>query len=56
MLDGATTGGPAALVADRGFEEDRSGRRQVAAILLENARNTAPAQADVRNNAGAPVR
>ncbi|MGW7261178.1 Rv1733c family protein [Streptomyces sp. NPDC054834] len=56
VLGGAAAGVTAAVVADRGFAEERSGRRQVAAVLLEDARDAAPAHADVSNNADATVR
>ncbi|MFF3511646.1 hypothetical protein [Streptomyces sp. NPDC002573] len=56
VLGGATAGMVAAVAADRGFEEDRSGRRQVVAILLERVTDAAPTHADVSNNASATVR
>ncbi|WP_225832339.1 hypothetical protein [Streptomyces sp. NK08204] len=56
VLGGATAGVMAAVVAERGFEEDRSGRHQVVAVLLERAEDTAPTHADVGNHAGATVR
>ncbi|POX51204.1 hypothetical protein [Streptomyces sp. Ru72] len=56
VLGGATAGMVAAMAADRGFEEDRSGRRQVVAVLLERVRDVAPTHADVRSNADATVR
>ncbi|MFE2100116.1 hypothetical protein [Streptomyces sp. PTD9-10] len=56
VLGGATAGTVAAVAADQGFEEDRSSRRQVVAVLLERAGESAPTHADVTTNAGATVR
>ncbi|MET7377838.1 hypothetical protein ABZT08_03290 [Streptomyces sp. NPDC005526] len=56
VLGGVSAGVTAAAVADRGFEEDRFGRRQVVAVLLEDARDAVPTHADVRNDASATVR
>lgn len=47
VLGGATAGALSVMVADRGLEEDRSGRREVVAVLLEKARDVAPTHADV---------
>ncbi|WP_433446469.1 Rv1733c family protein [Streptomyces sp. CA-142005] len=47
VLGGAIAGVLAAVEADQGFEEERSGRREVVAVLLENARDTVPGHADV---------
>ncbi|MFI6352264.1 hypothetical protein ACIBJF_06260 [Streptomyces sp. NPDC050743] len=55
VLGGATAGVLAAMVADRGFEEERSGRREVVAVLSENARDAVPGHADV-SKASATVR
>ncbi|MFF3916990.1 hypothetical protein ACFYZB_26565 [Streptomyces sp. NPDC001852] len=55
VLGGATAGVLAAMVADQDFEEERSARRQVVAVLLENARDAVPGHADV-SRAGAAVR
>ncbi|MEU9480214.1 hypothetical protein [Streptomyces sp. NPDC048191] len=56
VLGGATAGALAAAAADQGFEEDRSSRRQVVAVVLERAREAGPTHADVSTNASAPVR
>ncbi|OIK28104.1 hypothetical protein VT52_008235 [Streptomyces malaysiense] len=56
VLGGAAAGTVAAAAADRGFEEDRSARRQVVAVLLGRVREAAPTHADVGDNAGATVR
>ncbi|MQY33453.1 hypothetical protein SRB17_14140 [Streptomyces sp. RB17] len=55
VLGGATAGVLAAMVADQGFEEERSGRREVVAVLLEHARDAVPGHADV-SRASATVR
>lgn len=56
VFGGVTAGVTAAMVADRSFEEDRFGRRQIMAVLLEDARDTALTHADVSSNADATVR
>ena len=56
VLGGVTAGVTAAVVADSGFDEDRFGRRQVVAVLLEAAGDAPPTHAGVRDNADATVR
>ncbi|WP_434976479.1 Rv1733c family protein [Streptomyces puniciscabiei] len=55
VLGGAVAGVLAAMVAEQDFEEERSGRRQVVAVLLDNARAAVPGHADV-SRASATVR